>query len=733
MRRSFRVGWRPDGSFLQLGSNGTLVQKRPVLASSGDTIEYATKFLKVHQENAIEKDPGSSGETATTSMIVLAPNRRPTSSRMASTASSTAAPVFTFPDGRTNNGLAQIEAAIEQFLVATEPNTVDDTRMDYTVTRAYALLLAMLKCRPKNPEMATTSRRLGSAPMLTQAGQGTAESDTTLWRKVNAFRAWLVETLRAETAREVRAAMRQNDAPAAIFAALVGGDADQATELAFDNGYSQLSVMIAAGSSSAPHLREQIRMWKESGASRFFPPTLLRIYTLLSGDLSLEHRYFQQGDKSVNFLRWLGLLLEYSSPNDPDLSTPNFFANLVKQYDELVAAGQTPAPEPVLSRPIKAGSTSVLYELIRICDTLGTSTVGSDSEPSTSTTLSLKTLIDPDTHSFSPHDYSAAFGLASTLSALNVCEPLSPSEEARLLAGFSQQLINGGRWDLGVYVVLFDMVVGARQGPAYPSPSGPDSVPVSWRQKVAKEIIMNHYGPDMTEEYHILKTVVGIPTVWLEAALAQRASAAGDLYGTVSHLVGVDPKEARKVLEEYIVPTMLFRSGKDVVKALDMLSTITTDNSSLSGVVIRMYRLTESFESLSDNVPEEGNTSVVQKLQNETQSIKQELMRRKGQEQVMAQSVSAVESLVPMGMFLAEALRCIDFMSLQLESIASGSSIWRQPQPGTHGEGAELKVSSELQGFISGKGPTSTAISGGTNVGSGRRAGEGASTIAGML
>ena len=55
--------------------------------------------------------------------------------------------------------------------------------------------------------------------------------------------------------------------------------------------------------------------------------------------------------------------------------------------------------------------------------------------------ISLTDVIAPRGHTFHEHDVSKAFHFASALSALDVCQPLTQTQEGRLLEAYAFQLV----------------------------------------------------------------------------------------------------------------------------------------------------------------------------------------------------------------------------------------------------------------------------------------------------
>lgn len=625
MGRSFRVAWRPDGSFLQVGNGNCLVQRRPVFSADGSDTKCSSRLLTVHKEHSKKVDS-------------LTPTKCPT---------------FEFPQCGDEDGQARLLAAVEGLVGTPEAHTVlDDTSDDYLIKMAFALVVTLLKLRQSPTD----------ALMLVDGSLNAGATSNQAQLMMNSFSQWVQGSCSIEMNRDVRAALGQSDIHKAIFIALAAGDIMKASSVASQNGHLQLATMIAAGSGCAGLLHKQVQIWHESGASKYFAPGLLRVYTLLSGNLSLEKRMFRQGDTAVDWLRWLGLLNKYGV----DGATLQSFDQLVTTYDELVAAGDAPRPQSP-SSAASLGAENLLYSLIRLGDSI--------IEGKTHAGVSIASVVKPSTHATSEHDLAAAFSLAAVLSALGCCSSLSELEESRLIQGYAAQLISGGRWELAVFVLL------SRLGTASPE----------WRVSEAKRVVLQNFGNGMDTKEAYLRDVLGVPKDWLEEALAARCGIGGDVLGLISHLSKASPDQAREAAEDHLVPALLFRHDKDTAESLEVLKLLTTDANSLAGLVLQMYALSDDILELSDADQDRRKTDIPG-LVVQVDNIQRELSRRKS----AATNVLARQTQcpIPMASFLSEALSSLKLMKLQLQTLEAGGSIWDDLH--RNKTDAAMKVASQL-------------------------------------
>ncbi len=619
MGRSFRVGWRPDGSFLHMNSGTVLVQSRPLFCEV-DSTENAVLLLNVHSKHA--KSKAEIG--------------------------------FTFED-LTNVELAK---AIEEMIVTIRAS-VDISYSDSALSQSFALVLCLLKANEDTPSNKAQLAMVCNESLSMSIGNV---------QTMEAFRRWLKDACAPTAKAQISRSKQNGDVPGAIFAALSSGDIAAAASIATDKGYLQLAAMIVAGASASDLIRSQVQQWYQTGASAKIDPTLLRIYMLLGGDFSLEEKRYRNGDTSCDWMMWLGLLLTYGTKDD---GGSNDFSSLLERYDDAVAAGVAPAPNPLHCRQSseRTNATSLLYGIIRLANAIGQ---GLESQ------LSLADIVAPQSHTPSQQDLAGSFQLASVLSSLHCCLPLTEMEQARLLSGYASQLICSGKWDCAVYAML--------------SSVGPTSLR-QWRLKQVKEIILQHYWPEVKASQRFLTQTVGLPNAWLEEALADRFANNGDLFAYVNHLKEVSNDEARAALEESLVPTLLFQNSRATIESLEVLKALSPAEESLTATVVEFFELSFAIRDI-DMQPLADRLSYLARLQAQADSIEKSFARH------MAAIANTADRIaprmarvdVPMTCFLAESLSGISFLKLQLRALESGSSIWDESIAGA----VPMKLASQL-------------------------------------
>mmetsp|Transcript_925 Transcript_925/g.1148 ORF Transcript_925/g.1148 Transcript_925/m.1148 type:complete len:1736 (+) Transcript_925:182-5389(+) len=604
MGRSFRVGWKPDGSFLHLKSGSILMQSRPRF--SDQNISKTTQLLDAHLKNADNNDDTG----------------------------------FFLPN--TN--------ALGQFVQDTSELTKSlafESKEQFTLSQACTLILYLLNIREE---------RLKGEGQLTVSGSSSSASPPasalTKMQTMEAFRRWLKETCASKVEAEVASAKRKGDIFVAIFECLAAGDISQAASLSSEAGCHQLSTIIYAGPMAAELLREQISQWRESGAASTIPPDLLRIYSILGGDFSLEEQRFMNGDMPCDWMKRISLLVSYGTNEDGG----NYdFASVVKKYDEDVAAGTAPGPEPFYNKDstLHSRPKSLLYYIINLCNAISQ---GREEN------LLLSNVIQPLGYTQSPHDFSGSFQLACFLSMLKCCLPLSEIQQAQLLTGYAFQLISCGKWEYAVYVMLCSI--------------GNTSLR-EWRKNQAKQIILQHCWPEDEKSKQMLVQKIGVPQSWFHEGLADRFANNGDSFSYVQQIRNLSMNLAREALEDHLIPTSLFRNPEETSRCFDFLRPFSMSADTLTATILSLYDLSQEIEELSDD-PTLHNAETFKSLNAKANSIDTNLTQFKTSlENLSRPNVSRTgEVLVPKRCFLAESISGIAFLKLQIRVLETGGSIW---------------------------------------------------------
>jgi hypothetical protein len=311
MRRSFRVGWRPDGSFLHLKWGSTLAQSRAQFSPSSE--DARAHLLKIHSEYA---------------------------------------------ERNKENGSFILSNCSSDSLSATVRRIVETGDENETLYQAFALILCLLS---------TMTNGSSDSSLLVPT---TNDSLMILLKKtqsMEAFRRWLTIAC-SQREKDVEKAQLRGDVYRAVFSAISAGDPVRASTVAAEAGLLQLAAMITAGSSCSESINEQVRFWRAKGASPLFPPALLRIYTVLGGDFSEEEKYFKDGDASCDWMKRMCLLLNYGTKED---GSDYDFATLVRKYNKDVCIGVAPKPYPhYMAEGTASEARSLLFGLICLCDAI---------------------------------------------------------------------------------------------------------------------------------------------------------------------------------------------------------------------------------------------------------------------------------------------------------------------------------------------------------------------------
>ena len=550
------------------------------------------------------------------------------------------------------------------------------------LTRAFSLLMALFA---EDRSDGTTA--LLDATMVEAADEGKAREALTEKRRIDACVKWLTVACAEDVRNDIREALGKNDVHSAIFAAATGGDIEQASFIAMNNGYLHLATLLATGAASFDLIRDQVRQWEESGAADNIPADLLRIYTILGGDLNSEeqiHLSFAQAGRQapLDWRRRLCMLLTFGVHADGEDS----LASLVELYGKQVIENKSPFPSP---RYIwnghdlaQGGPQSLLYKIIE----LSTCNDGNDTD-----TKSLAEVVTPAGYTTAICDFSGAFHVAAAISALGIGASLSPLEQARVLDGYACQLVNCGRWDLAVYVMLCSFGVDRPQD-------------LLSRERIAKTIVLQQC-PDVPGGATIPKRAeleqIGVPSAWFEEALAYRCGNKGDSFAYISHLGKFSLDEARTAIEELIVPNLLFMNKAGVYDNLQLLGEFASEEDSLAATVVDFFQLAQDIVTVSSQATnEEEKNAEIASLKEFASSIKARFRAQRSYYEGIQDTPSSLcvvpnYRLISISTFLAEALAGVSFLQLQLGALSAGSSIWDDAYLQGNSK-RPLKVASEL-------------------------------------
>jgi nuclear pore complex protein Nup98-Nup96 len=657
MGRSFRVGWKPDGSFLHLQSESIAViqQSTPVFTDESDGKQQVEKLLEIHLKHS----------TKISSL-------------------SRECPSFSLAAGIDSSADNVVRKMLSDYVLACDRHggKESDPEQGLILMRAFSLLLCLFTDQSNDSNDT-------AVPMIEGFEGKKAQVAVREQGRIDDCVKWLKAACAEDVRKDVRDALQKNHVHSAIFAALTGGDIEQASSIAMKHGQLHLASLIAIGAAGFNSIQDQVQQWHESGAAKTFPPELLRIYSLLGGDLTAEEQIHlaltnERRKTQLDWRRRLCMLFAFGSHPDDETT----LESLIVQYEKSVADDVAPYPFPrYLSnkqddmKDDAQPAQSLLYRILKLASNMG----GCSSEHDLSS-VSLATVVAPSGYTAASTDFSGAFHIAAAISALGLGPSLSPLEQARLLDGYASQLVNIGRWDLAVYVMLCVFGVDC-----------PEDL-VS-REQIAKTLILRNYSETsppglIAKRSHLEK--IGVPSAWFEEAVAYHCSHRGDAYEYVRHLSRFSPEQALRAVEELVVPNMLFMSVTDVRKSLELLEVFPWDYESLAATVLDFFQLSEDILILSQNENAANESEMLASLSEMATSVKERLLVHGAfTEGLKATScglrVIPSYRVVPMAVFLAESLAGLSFLQLQLKALEAGSSIWGEAICGR-----PYKVASEL-------------------------------------
>jgi len=258
MRRSFRVAWRPDGSFLQIDNNNldsqTLKQSRPDIPNAG------TALFETHRKHTVIEEVEDEIQDET--------------------------PIFTLPKGIN----ASLGNALNDFATTADlANTLSrETRQ--VVSNSFSLLTTLY-----------------------------SKGDLDESRRLEALSNWLRMVVSCDTANAVSSALSRGRTAEAIFMAISGGDVSTASSLALKSGSVHLSLMLAnTGNHGQEFLRTQLDLWSQSGANTHCLWEITRILGVHAGKLDIEEHMFSNNESyDVDWRRRLGMKFWFSHGSVP--------------------------------------------------------------------------------------------------------------------------------------------------------------------------------------------------------------------------------------------------------------------------------------------------------------------------------------------------------------------------------------------------------------------------------
>jgi len=629
MRRSFRVGWRPDGSFIQLkpSSSGdhVLVQSRPDIvpasAENSDNIKSSTSvpLLKTHQKHSIKA-------------IETEDN----------------APIFTLPKSIASGSESSGQAIF---------NALED----------YSKSSAVCPFNSATQQVVSNSFSLLVSLYSEDKASGTVHES----RRLEAVSTWLKGVVSSDTMQAISASQSSADIYGSIFAALSGGDVESASSLALDGGNPRLSLMLYnTGSQAQPFCENQLEMWNESGAQPYTPNGILRIFSIASGSIDIERKMFKSDSVSYNidWRRRFGMCL-WSCPHSQEVT----LSSIIKEYGSDVSAGLAPPATPLYCdksylpySAVKTTNQCVLYQVLNH--------YADEDTP-------LTDIVSPTSHSPFRHDFSASFHLGASMTALS-SSTLSHHQEDLIVDAVTSQLIGEGLWEWAVYASLCFIGSGTM----------PESAAFLRRLR-AKKIISRFYSPSTDPSAGSRRSFLqnlGIPPQWFVEAHAYRCASEGDALGMVDNLMRFSVADSMAAMEDIIIPSMLLE-GKESMKklwpCLDLLRSKISDDSidcwnkaNGCGVIHKFIQLHAEVEKLS-NIPldqvEMCNVDIDQLLDVATEL---EAIISKAEDSALNKSSLPFTKIpygftrTPRNVVIEEVVSMLSFLRMQLLAIMNGQS-----------------------------------------------------------
>lgn len=547
MGRSFRVAWRPDGSFVQ-PDPGHIEVTGVHSNLSGRWINVSTRLLVKKPD--FQED--SKNYVLTSLLDVHWKNSVPLCSVKN-------CPIYTLPSivGEDNMSYKALCQAIEDYADATKPpnqqkggGTAKDPEVDLVAHRSFSLLSTLYG----QETGAFEKSEFSFLPLRNNHSSNLLHSE----RRRQGLILWLREACAFTMQQAVSDAQRSGDdddaAGAAIFAALSGGDINLACSLATENRYLRLSALLSMFDSRNEFrdlMRQQLEQWGRSGFDTHMSLFMKRIYSLLSGSLEIE----RQLHDSLDWRRRLCLHLLFTSGTDISVDDE------IREFDSDVRAELAPFPLPRYTdngknNDVGPAHRCILYNLL--CMRV-------DGSRSKDIGVSIATALSPLGYTSSQHDFSLSFHISACVRALQCAPNLSPFEIATLKESLCAQLLCDGLWHWAVYVMLCD---------------GGELDNHDYAVAVARNLVLQHYQEnDGNEKRRFLEDEIRVPSIWFEEALAMRCGFEGKEVEHIRHSIACSHfDEACRATESLVIPRALLNGGGEATRLLNFLR-ILKDNS----------------------------------------------------------------------------------------------------------------------------------------------------------
>ena len=654
MGRSFRVGWRPDGSFLyprvSQSSTSTLnsvqiCQARPVIGS----VEDSLPLLQVHLKNSVADSTTDGCPTYSLPSIANSSDSSLSS----------------------EGPYSALCSALDEYSSESADNSVgndemSDPEVPKVVPRAFSLL-STLYGREENGETNVCNER-----------------------RAEGVKIWLRNATSNDMIASIKSSKNRGKLLQAIYDALSGGNIAKASSLAIENGHLRLATLITCNDlQTRLDMLEQMEM---TGQAPSLPSELRRIYALLGGDLREEEGISQASPTFPATLDWRRRLILRIMFSSDDASLPAVLQEVEGDIERRVF----PQPNPRHHTSGPSQDDCILYQMLQVW--------ASNSGPTSPSQAPLSSLINPLTHTSSEHDFSMSFHLTSALSAVGCCVPLSVVDEARLMDSYVNQLLSVGLWEWAVYVCICSCAVSSTRG----------DLKELWQHRAA-DIISRFYhsASDVgSNARSFLEGKVGIPSEWFDSATAIKCLFGGDQRGYISAISQMDPSEALRCYEDELLPTLLFNGlTGDYESKIFCLHDSDELSVKTDSVTRKIIELSQEVLKLSQGEQMDA-TAAIPELQYEANELRRRLIEENASLTLATSTTKKITGdlwpahfaedggmkmkRVPLTVFYAEASAWVALLQLQLAALAAGQSIFDNDALYGSSERQRLKYASQL-------------------------------------
>lgn len=630
MGKTFRVGWRPDGSFLvpsKVESGKIRIeQRRPVTGE----VEHSLPLLEVHLKNSVTVDDFSGDRC----------------------------PMYALPSALESNSYQALCSTLDDYTEAAKGGANDaglHPELTMVQLRAFSLLSTLYGQEDSAPEESVSNER-----------------------RFEGVKIWLRDATSHDMVEAIKLSQSRGDPLHAIFHCLGGGNITKASSMAIDQGNLRLATLLASSDSQSRHDMEQQMQLLEAWPS--IPPPLRRICGLLSGDHGVEEDLYKSSGsdfaESLDWRRRLSLLFLFSKDNS---SLPS----VLREYNANIAQGFVPPPFPrhIGNKPNHQAEDCVLYQMLQVWAEQSITGNNMSQTPASA-------LLNPNTHTGSEHDYSTSFHLASTLSAIGCCMPLSRREEGLIVDSYVMQLISFGAWEWAVYVCIC-LSRGSHSN---------NCLQDLWKTR-AMEIVERFYprvglSSSVSTRRAFLEERVGIPSSWFAYAAADKALSVGDASTYFANINEISTENPGRFFEDYILPNQLFGAKYD--SKLEQYLGLVRDESVMHGLLRLLNGVSE--------VSKEDQSTVSAVRIEELEGLAIEVQQQLEDDAPLCEANRMYwpsrnmndSRRIPLSVIFSEALSWVACMRLQLTALRGGFSIFDHGGIGSGSEKKKLKYASQL-------------------------------------